>query len=383
MEKISVDIKNILKNTTVFSTLSTSNIEKISQKFIIHTAPSNTILVKEGEESQSLIIIAQGDAEVLKTEEITKQSHAIAKLSQGDVIGELGLLSKEPRSASIVSSSQITYISITYTDLEKFMETHLKAKSLLLLHIAKIMEKRLKHLNYTTVRYLQLQIETGRFLVMITFMQITFVFSLSGIAYIAKSVTSTTYLSVPLLFVFFFFSLYYIKRTNMPLSTYGLTSKNGWRYSFESVAISIPICIIIFFVKVFLIKFTNIFPSKEIFNSSLFQSHDSLYQITIICLLYAIGVPLQEFLNRGGLQGALQNFLTGKHKDLIAIMISTLQFSAMHLPISQKLAIGVLPLGIFWGWMFLKQRSLLGVTISHIIIGIFALNILDLKKLFF
>ncbi len=363
--------------------MSDHNLEKKKKKFILYIAPTNTTLVKEGEQSKSLFIIAEGEAEVLKTDETSKQSHTIAKLTQGDVIGELGLLGKEPRSASIISKSQISYISITYDDLENFVETHLNVKSLLFFHIAKIMEKRLKQLNKTTVKYLQLQIETGRFLVILTLMQIIFAFSLTGITLLAKSFTSTTYLSVPLLFTFFFISLYYIKKTNMPLKTYGLTLKNGWKYSLEGFVLSIPVCIIMIAVKYFLIKYTNIFTGKEIFELALFQKDDSVYQIFIICLLYAVGVPLQEFLNRGGLQGALQRFLTGKNKNLLAVLISTLQFSVMHLPISPKLALGVVPLGLFWGWMFLRQRSLFGVTISHIIIGIFTLNLLGLDELFF
>jgi membrane protease YdiL (CAAX protease family) len=29
--------------------------------------------------------------------------------------------------------------------------------------------------------------------------------------------------------------------------------------------------------------------------------------------------------------------------------------------------------GLFWGWMFAKQRSLVGVTVSHIAVGLWAI----------
>jgi membrane protease YdiL (CAAX protease family) len=28
--------------------------------------------------------------------------------------------------------------------------------------------------------------------------------------------------------------------------------------------------------------------------------------------------------------------------------------------------------GLFWGWMFARQRSIVGVTVSHIVVGLWA-----------
>ncbi|HGC5656427.1 hypothetical protein SFB48_01050 [Legionella pneumophila] len=35
--------------------------------------------------------------------------------------------------------------------------------------------------------------------------------------------------------------------------------------------------------------------------------------------------------------------------------------------------------GLFWGWLFHRQKSLLGVSVSHVILGVWSLFIVGLR----
>jgi membrane protease YdiL (CAAX protease family) len=55
-------------------------------------------------------------------------------------------------------------------------------------------------------------------------------------------------------------------------------------------------------------------------------------------------------------------------------------FSVFHEHLGLAFSItGLLP-GLFWGWMFSRQRTLVGVSISHAIIGTYALAFLNLPE---
>jgi membrane protease YdiL (CAAX protease family) len=92
---------------------------------------------------------------------------------------------------------------------------------------------------------------------------------------------------------------------------------------------------------------------------------------------------VQEFIARGVIISTILNFLEGvKHSGLGAIIMSSMLFSAQHLHLpSIAFAVLVFIPGIFWGWLFVRHRSILGVSISHIITGIWAIQILGLNNI--
>jgi membrane protease YdiL (CAAX protease family) len=62
----------------------------------------------------------------------------------------------------------------------------------------------------------------------------------------------------------------------------------------------------------------------------------------------------------------------GKHRILIAVFISNLMFSMTHLHISTRFALLAFLPGLFWGWQYARHKNLIGISISHIVIGLSA-----------
>jgi membrane protease YdiL (CAAX protease family) len=96
-------------------------------------------------------------------------------------------------------------------------------------------------------------------------------------------------------------------------------------------------------------------------------------------LLYVALTPLQEFLARGTLQAPLEQAFTGRFRSMRAIVIANLLFSVFHEHLGIAFSIMVLLPGLFWGWLFSRQKTLVGVRISHAIIGTYALVFLNLR----
>ena len=70
-------------------------------------------LVDEGDFSYQFMAIEEGDAEVLRGGE------HVADLGPGDFFGEMGLLERERRSATVISKSPMRLITLTGWDLKR------------------------------------------------------------------------------------------------------------------------------------------------------------------------------------------------------------------------------------------------------------------------
>ena len=93
----------------------------------------------------------------------------------------------------------------------------------------------------------------------------------------------------------------------------------------------------------------------------------------------ALSSAVQELIVRGALQSSLESFLTGENSKRNAIIVSGLLFAVTHLHMSFLFAALVLLPGMFWGWLFARRRNLLGVTLSHIVVGAFVFFVLGIK----
>jgi CRP/FNR family cyclic AMP-dependent transcriptional regulator len=98
-----------------------------------------------------------------------------------------------------------------------------------------------------------------------------------------------------------------------------------------------------------------------------------------VSIAYALIVPLQELTARGALQSSLHMFLVGKHRNWLAILVSNVVFTACHLHLSTGFALMAFFPGLIWGALYARQRSLVGVSVSHILLGIWAFSVLGVN----
>lgn len=75
-------------------------------------------LVREGDFSYEFMLIEEGEAEV------TRGGEHVADLGQGDFFGEMGLLEKTLRNATVTAKTQMRLVTLTGWDLKR-MERHI------------------------------------------------------------------------------------------------------------------------------------------------------------------------------------------------------------------------------------------------------------------
>ncbi|GIW71349.1 MAG: hypothetical protein KatS3mg102_0891 [Planctomycetota bacterium] len=94
-------------------------------------------------------------------------------------------------------------------------------------------------------------------------------------------------------------------------------------------------------------------------------------------VVYLLGAPLQEFVMRGVLQTALEQLLSGPWRTHLAVVLAALLYGVGHLHYGLTLGLCTFALGLGLGWLFARHRTLLGVTLAHLLIGEWVMNALD------
>jgi CRP/FNR family cyclic AMP-dependent transcriptional regulator len=107
---------NRLTAIPIFSDLSPEEARRLSAFATETSAAEGQILMKEGDYSTELIAIEEGTADVLRS------GQKIASLKQGDLIGEMGLLAREPRNADVIATSPMRVIKLTHWEIRRMSE---------------------------------------------------------------------------------------------------------------------------------------------------------------------------------------------------------------------------------------------------------------------
>ena len=169
-----------------------------------------------------------------------------------------------------------------------------------------------------------------------------------------------------------------MKTSGFPAATFGF-SLARWRWVvLDSLAWSAVFCAAITAIKWGLITSSPGYAHLQLFNP--WTSPDGLGATMLAYGLYVVLSPVQEFVARGMMQGSLQKMLTGDYVALRSIVVANAIFSISHQHLGLGYALAVFIPGLFWGWMYYRQQSLLGVSLSHVLIGLWGTGLLDLAS---
>ena len=116
----SFDWRQLLETHPIFSSLGETEVEQIltdevSQERI---CPENDYIVKAGEVGDSLFLIGAGSVQV------TVAGSPTAVLGQGDFFGEIAVLDRRPRSASVIVRESCTVLEIPGEAFRQLLAAH-------------------------------------------------------------------------------------------------------------------------------------------------------------------------------------------------------------------------------------------------------------------
>lgn len=361
------------------------NKEQIAALFSISremTLEKDGFLMREGDPAEEIYLILEGELEISRYDAKHRQNHTIATLKAGDTVGEVSLLDSGLRSASVCARSFCRLRGIAFRDLQALAERDHSLYSIFY-HLSKNVGRRLRHSNDVALQAMERQLDEfktrvtlGNFFVYIVIMLSLFTFSLDGLKYVMNVGKNSSYITLPLTLAFFIFFVIFMKTSSFPLATFGLTLNNWQKALREGVVFTIPVALLIVGLKGFLISYVPGYEGRPLIEGLAAMDADPRTWWTFLFIYILIVAPLQEFLARGGLQGPLEEFLSSRYKVALAILVSNLLFSTMHLFMSLEIALLTFIPGVYFGWLYSRTHNLLGVWIAHALVGTIGLSLI-------
>jgi len=140
--------KDLLGQHSLFESLDSKEVERIIAHLLDDKVSKEreysdgTIIVREGEPGASVFLVGRGSVQVVLEGE-NGASIPIAILRQGEFFGEMALLEKKPRAATVKAKESCVLLEIKGQEFLKLLDEHKDVESKMLLKLS----ERLRHAN--------------------------------------------------------------------------------------------------------------------------------------------------------------------------------------------------------------------------------------------
>lgn len=240
----------------------------------------------------------------------------------------------------------------------------------------------------TYIRELEKRVKMGVFLVYAFVTTLVYQTVIEYFDVFISSQAPRTYATVLILFITAGVLFGMIKHMHMPLRKFGfnlLRWKKGLRESLIWTGLFLAAVTLVKYILITQVtKFQNI-PLLDLtavthIPDFTFATH-GIAQWLIPLGLYVLFAPVQEFIVQGAFQAPILRFLMGRHRAIFSIILADLLMASLHVDLSFQYALAVLIPGLMWAVMYVRQHSLLGVSVSHVLTGAWCLWFLGIDRL--
>jgi CRP/FNR family transcriptional regulator, cyclic AMP receptor protein len=106
-----------LRKLPVFADLSDDELGHIAALAVEVSVPAGKELVREGDYSYDVLAVEEGTARV------ERHGQRIADIGPGDVVGEMGVLERSQRNATVVATSPMLLVTLTSWDVRRLAKS--------------------------------------------------------------------------------------------------------------------------------------------------------------------------------------------------------------------------------------------------------------------
>jgi CRP-like cAMP-binding protein len=115
-----LDKIQFLRQASLFRSLSDKALLDLSAITIEQKVPAKTTVFKEGDKGDALYIVKSGKINILKRNSAGVDS-VLVSLNKGAVIGDMAIIDEQPRSASVATVQETTFLIITKDDFRQLL----------------------------------------------------------------------------------------------------------------------------------------------------------------------------------------------------------------------------------------------------------------------
>jgi CRP-like cAMP-binding protein len=143
-----MNLTDILKTIDAFAGLNDNEYAQIAEICTQKTYHRGEVITTQGEPGNSLYIVTQGFIEVVVSGSEGGASRVMVNLGTGQMAGEMALIDRGPRSATLRAASEPTIVqAISYRDFETLCDRNTRIGYLVMRNLATDLSFKLRHQN--------------------------------------------------------------------------------------------------------------------------------------------------------------------------------------------------------------------------------------------
>jgi CRP/FNR family transcriptional regulator, cyclic AMP receptor protein len=107
---------DVIRKVPLFSRLNKKALQDVAHIADELDLPAGKLMAKEGDRGREFFVLLDGEADV------TKGDRRINKMKKGDFFGEIALVTKMPRTATVTATTDVRVLVITERDFTSLMK---------------------------------------------------------------------------------------------------------------------------------------------------------------------------------------------------------------------------------------------------------------------
>lgn len=135
-----------LQKSRLFEGLLPEEVEMLAELIQQKRFDAGSVVFEQGDVGDSLFLLVEGAVDVVRRNE-DGGKHVIATLDAPDFFGEMSLIDKEYRSATIKAKSDSVLLCLSNKNLHSFARVYKNGFTLVVINIARVLSSRLRETN--------------------------------------------------------------------------------------------------------------------------------------------------------------------------------------------------------------------------------------------
>lgn len=109
-----------LRRMPIFAATRPTVLESVARAALLRRVPRGTRLIREGEPTDFVYLILSGSLNVMVSD-VEGREAILSILGPGEMVGEMGVLDDQARSATVVATSASTLVTLTKSDFRRYL----------------------------------------------------------------------------------------------------------------------------------------------------------------------------------------------------------------------------------------------------------------------
>ena len=147
------NITDLMVKIPMFAGLNADELEIIKNHIELFEVEKGATLFEEGDQGDSVCFVVNGRLDVTKRT-ITGEDFVLNTLARGQSVGELSIIDKRPRSATVRAKTEATLFTLTRSSFEVIMKEHSEISIKILKGLSLLLSKKLRQTSSRLISYM-------------------------------------------------------------------------------------------------------------------------------------------------------------------------------------------------------------------------------------